>query len=95
MKAKSVKHLMALYEKNDYKLIKQALDDWYLADKKDYKVFAEKYSLNGEFERQGEKLKATKMWCNEVKIDFTPTFFVNGYQFPSQYNIEVAKYFPS
>lgn len=93
IRAKPVKHLMALYEKNDSKLIKQALDDWYLAEKKDYDVFAEKYVLNGELEKQGDKLNAMKEWCNNVKIEFTPTFFVNGYQFPKLYKVEDIKYF--
>lgn len=92
-KAPPVKHLMALNDKNDTQLMQQALDDWYLADIKDYDAFAEKYMLNGELETQGKKLKAMKAWCNEVKIDFTPTFFINGYQLPKDYNIEEVKYF--
>lgn len=93
IRAKPVKHLMALYEKNDAKLIRRAMDDWYMADRRDYDVFAGKYSLNGELERQGEKLKAMKRWCNEVKIEGTPTFFINGYELPKQYNVEELKYF--
>lgn len=92
-RAKPVKHLMALYEKGDELLMKNSLDDWYMADKKDYDAFAAKYTLNGELERQGDKLKAMKTWCGEVKIEFTPTFFVNGYQLPKQYTIEDVKYF--
>ncbi|MEO6979925.1 MAG: vitamin K epoxide reductase family protein, partial [Mucilaginibacter sp.] len=38
-----VKHLMAIAEQNDIELTKQALDDWYLAEKTDYAVFAPKY----------------------------------------------------
>ncbi len=91
--AKPVKHLMALYEKKDAQLIKHALDDWYLADKKEYDVFSEKYQLNGELDTQGEKLNLMKAWCDEVKIDFTPTIFINGYQLPEQYKVEDLKYF--
>lgn len=93
IRAKSVKHLMALNEKNNKQLIQRALDDWYMADKKDYDSFALKYVLNGELENQGDKLKSMKSWCDEVKIEFTPTFFVNGYQLPKQYTIEDVKYF--
>lgn len=95
IKTKPVKHLMALYEKDNGGLIQKALDDWYLADKRDYDAFAGKYILNGELDRQGEKLKAMKRWCDEVKIEFTPTFFVNGFQLPKQYKIEELKYFLS
>jgi protein-disulfide isomerase len=93
IKAKPVRHLMALYEKNDKQLMQKALDDWYMADKKDYDAFASTHVLNGELENQAEKLKAMKAWCDEVKIEFTPTFFVNDYQLPKQYNIEELKYF--
>ncbi|NJO25306.1 MAG: thioredoxin domain-containing protein [Bacteroidia bacterium] len=93
--AQPVRHLMALYEQNDKQLIQKALDDWYGADKKEYDVFADKYELNGEVETQGEKLKAMKAWCDEVKIEFTPTFFVNGFQLPDLYKIEDVKYFLS
>jgi len=92
-KAKPVKHLMALCEKSDDTLIAKALDDWYLADKKDYEVFANKNRLNGELENQGVKLKAMRQWCDEVKIEYTPTFFINGWQLPKQYKIEDVKYF--
>lgn len=90
--AKPVKHLMALYERNG-RVIQKALDDWYLADRKDYDAFAEKYILNDELEKQAKKLRSMKTWCDEVKIEFTPTFFINGYQLPKQYNIEELKYF--
>jgi protein-disulfide isomerase/uncharacterized membrane protein len=93
IRAKPIKHLMALYEKSSGQLIEQALDDWYTADEKDYDVFAAKYVLNGELEKQSDKLKAMKNWCDEVKIEFTPTFFINGYQLPKQYKIEDVKYF--
>ena len=93
IKAKPVKHLLALHEKNDRQLIQKALDDWYLTENKDYDVFAQKHVLNGELERQGEKLSAMKTWCDDMKIEFTPTFFINGYQLPRQYTIEDLKYF--
>lgn len=95
MKAKPVKHLLALHDKSDQQLMQQALDDWYMADKKNYDAFAAKYILNGELEMQGEKLNAMKAWCDNVKIDFTPTFFVNGYQLPKEYTIDDVKYFLS
>lgn len=87
-----VRHLLALDDKRDAKLMSKALDDWYGADKKEYEIFAEKYKLNGELKLQDEKLKAMKDWVNEIKIDFTPTFFVNGYQLPGLYKVEDLKH---
>lgn len=91
-RSKPVKHLMALYEKNNLVLIREALDDWYGADKKDYTAFAAKYFLDGELQKQGRKLEAMNSWCNKMEISFTPTIFVNEYQLPSIYKIEDLKY---
>jgi uncharacterized membrane protein len=92
-KAPPVKHLLAISEMGDEKLTHQALNDWYLAEKKDYDLFALKYPLNSELQKQGEKVKAMREWCNNVNITFTPTFFINGFQLPEIYTIDDLKYF--
>lgn len=89
------KHLLAIYEKGDEKITKQALDDWYLADNKDYEQFAKKYPMNGELNMQREKIHAMRDWCDRVGIAFTPTIFVDGYQLPNLYSITDLKYFLS
>lgn len=81
-RAQPVKHLLAIAESDDGELIKKALDDWYLAPEKDYKLFSTKYPMNGELENQANKLEAMDKWCKETGIEFTPTFFVDGYQLP-------------
>lgn len=75
-RAAPVKHLLAIAEKNNEPLIKQALDNWYLAEQKDYEKFAFKYPMNGELQRQGEKLEAMNTWCIKNDISFTPTFLL-------------------
>ena len=95
MMALPVKHLLAIAEKGDEERTKQDLDDWYLAEKKDYTVFASKYPLNGELKLQGDKIKAMREWCDKTGIAFTPTFFVNGYQLPEIYSVADLKYFLS
>ena len=101
-KAPPVKHLLAIAQNNDEKVLKQALDDWYLAENKDYKVFAAKYPMNGELLKQDAKIDAMRIWCMKAKIEFTPTFFVqrlddNGnwklYQMPGIYSVADLKYF--
>jgi uncharacterized membrane protein len=92
-RSKPVKHLLAVAEKQNEHLTEEALDDWYLPDNKDYDVFAAKYPMNGELKKQDAKLNAMNKWCDEVKIEFTPTFFVNGHQLPENYNINELKYF--
>lgn len=105
-----VKHLMAIAEQNDIELIKQALDDWYLAEKTDYTVFAAKYPMNGALKDQDAKIDAMSNWCDQTGISFTPTFFVSlqpakneepqtteseFYQLPEIYSVTDLKYFLS
>lgn len=90
-----VTHLLAIHQKQDAALTEKALDDWYMAEKKDYEVFAQKYPMNGELKKQGDKIEAMRNWCNETGIQFTPTFFINGYQLPSNYSVNDLKYFLS
>lgn len=93
---KPVSHLLAVEETSESDLkMKNALDDWYLADKKDYGTFAKKYPMNGELNQQKYKIEAMEKWCSQMDIQFTPTFFINGYQLPNEYNIEDLEYFLS
>lgn len=87
-----VRHLLAVAEKGDGMLLKKALNDWYLATNKDYGMFAAKYPMNGELATQGEKLTAMRRWCERTAVQFTPTFFVNGYQLADMYSVEDLKY---
>lgn len=97
-----VKHLMAVAATGDEPLIKKALDDWYLPEKKDYAAFASKYPMNGDVQLQGEKIRKMSQWCKDVQIGFTPTFFIcvnnheaspQFYQLPDMYSIADLKYF--
>lgn len=86
-------HLLAIAgQKNDAK-INKALDDWYLAEKKDYEAFAAKYPMNADLALQGKKIDAMDKWCKAMQIKATPTFFINGYQIPDAYSIEDLTYF--
>jgi len=95
MKFNPVNHLLAIDQKYNAQLTEQALDDWYLAEKKDYEAFAKKYPMNGELKKQGEKIEAMRDWCTKTEIQFTPTFFINGYQLPRNYSVNDLKYFLS
>ena len=104
IKTPPVKHLLAIAEINNEATTKQALDDWYLAENKDYEVFAAKYPMNGELKLQDIKIESMQNWCDNVKIAFTPTFFVSlsnnesegiptFYQLPEMYSVSDLKYF--
>ena len=91
-KAKTVKLLMALAEEGNAQRMQEALNDWYSADKKDYRNFVEKYSLGEALKHQGNKLNLMKRWCDDMSITFTPTIFFDGYQLPSVYAIQDIKH---
>ncbi len=88
---KPVSHFLAMDEQGDKTKTKQALDDWYHAEQKDYDVFASKYPMNGELEQQNDKIEAMRKWCNAKNITHTPTIFINGYELPKEYSIEDLK----
>ena len=48
----AARHLLAINENQNVQQTEEALNDWYLADKKNYEVFAEKYPMNGELKQQ-------------------------------------------
>ncbi len=91
---KPIRHLLALAENaTNQLLIKEALDSWYIPEKKDYEKFASKYPLNGQLKLQSSKIDAMNNWCDATGIVFTPTIFINGHQLPDAYDIEDLQYF--
>jgi len=91
--SKPVKHLLAIAEKGNEILTENALDDWYLAKEKNYDQFANKYPMNGELQKQAEKIDLMKSWCDKVNILYTPTIFIDGYELPKNYRIGDINYF--
>jgi uncharacterized membrane protein len=88
------KHLMTLSGKESPEGVKKILDDWYLAPEKIYKEFAQKYPVSeDELQLQERSLIEMNDWCEKSKIEYTPTFFINGYQLPRIYSIDELKYF--
>ena len=61
--------------------------------KKDYEAFAGKYPMNGELKQQDAKIEAMHAWCDEIKIAFTPTHFINRHQLPDTYEIKDIQHF--
>jgi protein-disulfide isomerase len=90
---KPAAHLLAIAAQGNAALTQQALDDWYLTDKKDYEVFAAKYPLKDELQQQGNKIEAMDKWCKITDIQYTPTIFINGHQLPDVYDMEDLSYF--
>lgn len=92
IRIKIIGHLMGIASVGNLQQIRQALDDWYLQDQKDYDAFAAKYPLNGELAKQESKIKAMLDWAEKEQITHTPTIFINGYELPSAYAVEDLNY---
>lgn len=90
-----IRHLLALDASSKGEQTEMALDDWYLTTNKDYEVFANKYPFNGILKEQDNKIDVMQEWCKKNNIQFTPTFFINGYQLPEIYMVNDLKYFLS
>jgi uncharacterized membrane protein len=86
-----VRHLMAIDEQKNNAATTHALDAWYDAPKRNYNDFVSKFPMNGDIERQNEKLEAMSKWCMLAEINYTPTIFINGKWLPVGYNIEDLK----
>lgn len=90
-----VKHLLAIAQSGNAGAIAKALDDWYLAEQKDYAAFAKVHPVNGALHAQDHMVEAMYNWCTKTDIAFTPTIFVNNYQLPEMYSVTDLKYFLS
>jgi thiol-disulfide isomerase/thioredoxin len=91
IKTKPVGHFLAIDGKGNKEQTLKALDDWYMADKKDYDTYAQKYPINGELVKQHKKIEAMRQWCDTEKITHTPTLFINGNELPKEYSVEDLK----
>jgi uncharacterized membrane protein len=95
IRKKPVKHLLAIAAKGDEQLTKQALDDWYLMEIKNYDAFARKYPMEEELKEVEENIREMSNWCSSNEIKATPTFFINGHRLPPSYTPLDLKYFLS
>lgn len=92
VRLKTIRHLMGIASVGNLKQTRQALDDWYRQDKKNYEAFAKKYPLKGELAKQESQIKSMLDWAEHEQIINTPTIFINGYELPSTYAVEDLKY---
>lgn len=91
-KTKAISHFLAIADKGDQQETGKALDQWYNSTgERKYEVFARLYPMNGELERQREKMQKMKEWCEIEGITHTPTLFINGYILPQDYKIQDLK----
>ncbi len=92
VRLKTIRHLLGIASVSNLEQTREALDDWYSQDQKDYEAFAKNYPLNGELAKQESNINAMLDWAEKEQITHTPTIFINGYELPSTYAVEDLKY---
>lgn len=85
------RHLMALSELPDKKIVRQALHDWYEQKQKNYEAWAKVYPVQLN-EAEFYKLDKQKDWCKMAEVTATPTMLLNGYRLPNLYHLPDLKY---
>jgi hypothetical protein len=64
-----------------------------MPENKNYEEYAKKYPVQQELGMKNNKIEAMFKWCEKTEIQFTPTFFIDGFQLPEAYRIEDLEYF--
>lgn len=81
-----IKLFLALQEEHDESFMHAVLKEWYSQKDKDYDTFMKKYNVSETLmEQQNQKLEMLANWCVKNKIEYTPTFFINGNHMPDDY----------
>lgn len=88
-----VRHFLAIDQLHSKAVAEEALNEWYLQPQIEYVEFAGKFPITVELDTQNGKIDAMRQWCVKAEVRHTPTFFVNGYQLPGEYNIRDLKYY--
>lgn len=84
-------HLMALNTRYNKSIVKEALHDWYEQKQKNYQEWSRIYPVQLD-EKEYYKLDKQKTWCEMAEIKATPTFLLNGYRLPENYQLKDIKY---
>ncbi|WP_180327405.1 vitamin K epoxide reductase family protein [Labilibaculum manganireducens] len=86
-------HIMVLMsqcktDRGKFKILK----DWYQISDLSYDRFAQKYPLKEELLNVDVGVDIMDEWCINTQIQYTPTYFFNGYQLPFIYDIDNLHY---
>lgn len=69
------------------------IEDWFKSDSNTKMEIVEKNKKNVFDNNVQEKIKIMNEWCLENEVQFTPTFYLNGYILPNEYDILDLRFF--
>ena len=84
-------HLMALY-RVDQNTMRIALNNWYDRRDKNYDNWSLKYPIEVT-SLDFDLVQLQHSWSDNVKVEFTPTLFINGSKVPASFRVDELKYF--
>nr|WP_286670480.1 thioredoxin domain-containing protein [Fodinibius salsisoli] len=79
------KHIQGLPDESDQ--TEQLLFNWYNKSDMDLELFKQQYPMAQVQKKFGLTSKHSQ-WMNKAGIKATPTFYINGYKLPREYQIE-------
>ena len=85
------RHLMALNDLKDKRIVEKAMHDWYERKQKDYEAWAKDYPIELK-ETEYHKIDKQFAWCQVAEVAVTPTILLNGYPLPQIYRLPDLKY---
>lgn len=84
--------LLELYNSNDYKKFIMALDDAYM-ENRDLEQWLNKWKHCTNVDFFKSVLIEQREWCSSNAMPFTPKLFINGKEYPNEYEIGELRYF--
>lgn len=83
--------LYTIYRAGDEAVTRTAVNDWFKWGTQDTSEWKKRYAkpINPDAE---DYIARQRQWINHVKIQFTPTLFINGTRLPELYQLEDVQY---
>jgi hypothetical protein len=92
LKYQFIHHLFAL-KTQDINIAKQALHTWFATEKRELQEWKNKFPASENTTvALSDLLVKQNDWCKLAEISATPTFLINGYKVPENYQLRDLKY---
>lgn len=92
LKYQFIHHLFTL-KAHDYTIAKNALHSWFENEESELNTWKEKFPVNNNNRTDLRAfLEKQNDWCKLTEIIGTPTFLINGYKTPANYQLKDLKY---
>lgn len=87
-----VSHFLCLRSSMSQEELRNALDVWYLSENMTYELFDKLYPVKKEcLFKYAEEINEMRIWTEGMKVENTPTFYINGKLVPDIYSIDDIK----